>query len=56
MEPRTSEERSARIMRVIRLNQSEGLEPTRRFLDLAQRYIAEEISLEEFRETVLGWK
>ena len=56
---RISQEESARrrtfIQRAIRLNQSEGLEPTARHLALDERYIAGEITLEEYSRIALSW-
>jgi hypothetical protein len=50
-----SEQRRAQMERVIRLNQSEGLDPTPRLLALADRYIAGEIGLDEYTSTIHGW-
>jgi uncharacterized membrane protein len=47
--------RRASVQRAIRLNQSEGLEPTERLLALDERYIAGEIDFEEYTRIALNW-
>lgn len=48
--------RRALIQHAIRLNQNEGLEPTPRLIALAERYIKSEIDLDEYTQTIRGWK
>ena len=50
-----SNKRRVAIQRVIRLNQSEGLEPTARLLALTDRYVSGEIDFEEVGNTVRSW-
>jgi hypothetical protein len=50
-----SERRRTQITRAIRLNQNEGLDPTPRLLALADRYIAGELSLDEYTSTIRSW-
>jgi uncharacterized membrane protein len=47
--------RRASVQRAIRLNQSEGLEPTERHLALDERYIDGEIDFEEYTRIALSW-
>jgi uncharacterized membrane protein len=54
----SQEERARRrtsVRRAIRLNQSEGLQPTARHLALDERYISGEITFEEYTRIVLSW-
>jgi hypothetical protein len=44
------------VQRAIRLNQSEGLEPTERLLALTERYISGEITFEECSSAIRGWR
>ncbi len=48
--------RRASVQRAIRLNQSEGLEPTERLLALTERYISGEITFEECSSAIRGWR
>ena len=48
--------RRAFVQCAIRLNQSEGLEPTERLLALTERYISGEISFEECSSAIRGWR
>jgi hypothetical protein len=55
----SQEERTRRrafVQRAIRLNQSEGLEPTERHRALTERYISGEISFEECSCAIRGWR
>jgi len=54
----TQEESDARarsIRRSIRLNQSEGLQPTARLLALTDKYVSGEIEFEEWSNTIRSW-
>lgn len=54
----TAAEREARrelIQRAIRLNQSEGLQPSSRHLELDEKFIAGNIDFAEYTRTVLNW-
>jgi hypothetical protein len=48
--------RRAFVQRALRLNQSEGLEPTERLRALTERYISGEISFEECSSVLRGWR
>ena len=50
-----SERRRALMEYGIRMNQSEGLEPTARHLALDERYISGEISLDEYTSAIDSW-
>jgi len=50
-----SERRRGLMDYAIRLNQNEGLDPTPRLLALADRYVAGEISLDEYTSTIDSW-
>jgi hypothetical protein len=43
------------MQRVIRLNQSEGLQPTERLLTLIDKYVSGEIEFEEVGNTIRSW-
>lgn len=47
--------RRALVQKTIRLNRSEGLEPTARHRELDKRFIAGEIDFDEYTRTVLSW-
>lgn len=51
-----SDKRQKAMQRCIRLNQSEGLEPTARLLALTDRYVSGEIELKEWKSTILSWR
>ena len=50
-----STRRRSAVLRAIRLNQSEGLQPTERHLALDEQYISGEITFEEYTQTALLW-
>jgi hypothetical protein len=59
LEEISQEERTRRrafVQRALRLNQSEGLEPTDRLLALTERYISGEIDFEECASVLRGWR
>jgi hypothetical protein len=50
-----SDKRRKAMQRVIRLNQSEELQPTARLLALIDRYVSGEIEFEEWANTIHSW-
>jgi hypothetical protein len=51
-----SDKRRKQIERSIRLNQSEGLQPTARLLELTDKYISGEIEFKEWSRTIRSWR
>jgi hypothetical protein len=50
-----SDKRRKAMQRVVRLNQSEGLQPTERLLALIDRYVSGEIEFDEVGNTIRSW-